>query len=478
MKLKALLQDVETKSVYTINPDITNVTSDTAKIRASGMFVCIRGSKTDGHKYAQKALDKGAAVIICEQDIGIKNSIIVEDSRKAYAIISANFYGSCHKRMRIIGVTGTNGKTTTSYLIKKIMEDAGIKTGLIGTVNVVIGKEKYPADLTTPDPIDLHRYLMLMSIAGCEACVMEVSSQALAQDRVYGINFECGVFTNLTPEHLDYHKSMTDYAAAKSKLFAVSKISVINSDDKYAQMMCESAVGDVITYGIDSEAQIIADKVKLLSDGVEYLLKAGQGEYDVIFGTVGLFSVYNSMAAIVVASALELNLERAVRSVSRFDGILGRMEKVKNPFGLNIIIDYAHTPDSLVNVLKTLRKVYDGKLITVFGCGGDRDKEKRPLMGKAACEYSDFVFVTSDNPRTENPEEIINEIIVGLDKEKYFKITDRTMAIKSALYSAKAGDTVLIAGKGHEKYQILGTQKIYFNEREIIRKLLEDKARF
>ncbi len=478
MKLRALLQDVETKSVYALNPDITSVTSDTAKVRNSSLFVCIKGSKNDGHDYAQNALDKGAAVIICERDIGVKNSIIVEDSRKAYALISAAFYGSCHKKMKIIGVTGTNGKTTVSYLLRKIFEDAGFKTGLIGTVSVVIGKEKYPADLTTPDPADLHRYLMLMHIAGCEACIMEVSSQALDQERVYGINFECGVYTNLSPEHLDYHAAMANYAQAKSKLFASSKASVLNSDDRYCPFMSEHAIGKSVTYGLDESCDFRAEKIKLTADGVTYIFRRKTDEYSVRYDGMGMFSVYNSMAALSVADVLGLNLEKAVRSISRFDGILGRMEKVENSVGLNIIIDYAHTPDSLANVLKTLRSVYSGRILTVFGCGGDRDKEKRPMMGRVACEYSDFVFITSDNPRTENPEEIIKDIIGGLDKNKYFKITDRTMAIKSALYSAKPGDTVLIAGKGHEKYQISGTQKIYFNEREIIKRLLEEKARF
>lgn len=478
MKLQALLQDVETKSVYTLNPDITNISDDTGKIRRSGLFVCIKGNKFDGHDFAQKALEKGAEVVICERDLGIKNSVIVGDSRKAYAKICAAFYGNCHKTMRMIGVTGTNGKTTTSYLLKKILEDAGYKTGLIGTVNVVIGKEKYPADLTTPDPTDLHRYLMLMNIAGCNVCIMEVSSQALDQDRVYGINFDCSVYTNLSPEHLDYHKNMEDYAKAKSKLFEASKISVINADDKYALKMLENAVGKTVTYSVSDTADFHADNIKMTADGICYRLSHKSDEYHVSFDSIGIFSVYNSMAALSAAQVMELNLDRAIRSVSRFDGILGRMEKVENSFGLNIIIDYAHTPDSLMNAAKTLKSVYEGKLITVFGCGGDRDKEKRPLMGEVACKYSDFVFVTSDNPRTENPEEIINDITRGLDKTKYFKITDRKLAIKSALYSAKAGDTVLIAGKGHEKYQILGTQKIYFNEREIIRKLLEDKARF
>ncbi|MBP3446168.1 MAG: UDP-N-acetylmuramoyl-L-alanyl-D-glutamate--2,6-diaminopimelate ligase [Clostridia bacterium] len=478
MKLKALLQDVETKSVYTVNPDITNVSDNTDKIRQNGLFVCVRGAKTDGHLFARKALERGAAVIICDHDIGISNSVIVEDTRKAYALISARFYGSCHRKMKIIGVTGTNGKTTVSYLIRKILEDSGCKTGLIGTVNVIIGKEKYPADLTTPDPVDLHRYLMLMHIAGCQACVMEVSSQALCQDRVYGINFECSVFTNLTAEHLDYHNTMQDYAKAKQLLFESSKISVINADDAYASQMLEAACGEKLTYSTSDFSDYSASDIRLTRSGVTYKLKTKKSEYNVSYDCIGVFSVYNSMAAIAVADAIGANTDKAVRSVARFDGIIGRMERVENSFGINIIIDYAHTPDSLMNALTTLRALYDGRLITVFGCGGDRDKSKRPEMGRVATRFSDFVFVTSDNPRNENPESIINDIVNGIPKEKYFRITDRKLAIKSALYSARAGDTVLIAGKGHEKYQILGTQKIYFNEREIIKKLLEDKARF
>lgn len=478
MKLSALLQDVTTKDVYPYDPDITNVTSDSSKIRRSGLFVCIKGTKYDGHNFARKAVDRGAVAVICERDIGIKNSVIVPDSRKAYAEICSRFYGCAQKKLKMIGVTGTNGKTTTSYLIKKMLEASGYKTGLIGTVNVIIGKEKYPADLTTPDPADLHRYLMLMNIAGCDACVMEVSSQALAQQRVHGIKFDCSVFTNLSAEHLDYHKTMQDYAEAKSVLFEMSKISVINNDDDYASFMKKAAAGRVLTYGINSDADFRADKVRLSSDGVSYRFRHSDEESYISFDSLGLFSVYNSLAAMAVSEAVELNRERSVRALARFDGISGRMEKVVNSFGINIIIDYAHTPDSLENAAKTLKTVYGGKLLTVFGCGGDRDKDKRPLMGKVACENSDFVFITSDNPRTENPDEIINDIVQGIETKNYYKITDRKLAIKSALYSAKCGDTVLIAGKGHEKYQISGTQKIYFNEREIIRKLLEDKARF
>lgn len=478
MKLKALLQDVETKSVYTFDPEITNVTDNSSKVRRQGLFVCINGNSFDGHDFAQKAMDRGAVAVICERDIGIKNSIIVEDSRKAYAQICSAFYSKAHKKLRMIAVTGTNGKTTTSYIIKKILESSGLKTGLIGTVNVTIGKERYPADLTTPDPVDLHRYLMLMNIAGCDACVMEVSSQALEQERVYGINFDCAVFTNLSPEHLDYHKSMQNYARAKSKLFEMSKVSVINSDDEYAPLMLRSSAGKTYTYGTDENADFRAEKICLSADGVDYSLSYKGKAYRVAFPGMGIFSVSNSLAAVSAASVLGVDISKAIREAERFEGISGRMEKIDNSFGINIIIDYAHTPDSLENAAKTLKEIYDGRLITVFGCGGDRDKDKRPMMGKIACENSDFVFITSDNPRTENPEMIINDILSGINTKNFYRITDRKLAIKSALYSAVKGDTVLIAGKGHEKYQIIGNQKIYFNEREIIRKLLEDKARF
>ena len=477
MKLKALLQDVELKDELKTNPEITNITDSTEKIRRSGAFVCIRGEKTDGHRYAHEALKRGAAVIICEYDIGIENSVIVSDTRKAYALMCAAFYGSCHKKLSMIGITGTNGKTTTSYILKKILDDAGYRTGLIGTVSVIIGDEKYPADLTTPDPADLHRYLMLMNIAGCDVCIMEVSSQALIQQRVYGICFDCGIFTNLSSEHLDYHRTPENYRQAKRILFENSKSAVLNGDDACCDYMGRVCRGRTFTYG-RTEADITAEKIKLSCEGVSYTLKTPEDEYPVSFEMMGEFNVYNSLAALSAAYLTGVNMDRAVRSVSRFEGISGRMEKVPNNLGINIIIDFAHTPDSLECVLKTLRQVYGGRLITVFGCGGDRDREKRPIMGRTACEYSDKVFVTSDNSRTEKPEDIINEITQGLESDKVFKITDRTLALKSAVNSAKSGDTLLVAGKGHEKYQITGTQKIYFNEREILKKLLEDKARF
>ncbi len=473
MRLQELLDGIEIKNGYSLNPEISNVTDDSRKVRNSSAFVCIKGKRNDGCDYARKAVERGAAVVICDSDIGVKNCIVVDNAREAYAIMCANYYGNCHRRLKMIGVTGTNGKTTTSFIIKKILENNGYKVGMISTVEVVIGNEKYPADYTTPDPSVLHRYFYMMKMAGCDVCVMEVSSQALAQKRTYGINFDIGVFTNLSREHLDYHGTMEDYAKAKALLMKNSDVSVINSDDDWAQFMKENAKGKVVTYGINSQSDLKAENIKLDFDKVEYSLTSNGESFDIVYNVIGRFSVYNSLAALAVGITMKADMKRAVKAVAETGNVKGRVEKIKNSRGINVLIDFAHTPDSLKNVLKTVKDIYDKRLITVFGCGGDRDKSKRAVMGMIACEYSDLVYVTSDNPRTENPDKIIDDIVKDLDEGSYIRITDRTQAIKAALAEAKEGDTVLIAGKGHEKYQILGKEKIHFDEREIVKQILE-----
>ncbi len=473
MRLQELLDGIEIKNGYSLNPEISNVTDDSRKVRNSSAFVCIKGKRNDGCDYARKAVERGAAVVICDSDIGVKNCIVVDNAREAYAIMCANYYGNCHRRLKMIGVTGTNGKTTTSFIIKKILENNGYKVGMISTVEVVIGNEKYPADYTTPDPSVLHRYFYMMKMAGCDVCVMEVSSQALAQKRTYGINFDIGVFTNLSREHLDYHGTMEDYAKAKALLMKNSDVSVINSDDDWAQFMKENAKGKVVTYGINSQSDLKAENIKLDFDKVEYSLTSNGESFDIVYNVIGRFSVYNSLAALAVGIIMKVDMKRAVKAVAETGNVKGRVEKIKNSRGINVLIDFAHTPDSLKNVLKTVKDIYDKRLITVFGCGGDRDKSKRAVMGMIACEYSDLVYVTSDNPRTENPDKIIDDIVKDLDEGSYIRITDRTQAIKAALAEAKEGDTVLIAGKGHEKYQILGKEKIHFDEREIVKQILE-----
>lgn len=473
MRLQELLDGIEIKNGYSLNPEISNVTDDSRKVRNSSAFVCIKGKRNDGCDYARKAVERGAAVVICDSDIGVKNCIVVDNAREAYAIMCANYYGNCHRRLKMIGVTGTNGKTTTSFIIKKILENNGYKVGMISTVEVVIGNEKYPADYTTPDPSVLHRYFYMMKMAGCDVCVMEVSSQALAQKRTYGINFDIGVFTNLSREHLDYHGTMEDYAKAKALLMKNSNVSVINSDDDWAQFMKENAKGKVVTYGINSQSDLKAENIKLDFDKVEYSLTSNGESFDIVYNVIGRFSVYNSLAALAVGIIMKADMKRAVKAVAETGNVKGRVEKIKNSRGINVLIDFAHTPDSLKNVLKTVKDIYDKRLITVFGCGGDRDKSKRAVMGMIACEYSDLVYVTSDNPRTENPDKIIDDIVKDLDEGSYIRITDRTQAIKAALAEAEEGDTVLIAGKGHEKYQILGKEKIHFDEREIVKQILE-----
>ncbi len=478
MKLYELLDGVEVLGGYPLNPEISSVTDDSRKVRNSSVFVCVKGKKNDGHDYARKALERGAAVVICDHNIGIRNCIVVENTREAYALMCANYYGNCHRKLKMIGVTGTNGKTTTTFIIKKILEENGYKVGVIGTVNVMIGNEKYPSDYTTPNPSVLHRYLYMMKMAGCDVCIIEASSQALSQERTYGIHFDIGVFTNLTREHLDYHGSMEEYAKAKAILMQNSSVCIINADDSYAEMMKRNAAEKVVTYAVDSNADIKAENVKLNHGGVVYTLVCESGRYEIAYDVIGKFSVYNSLAALAVGIVMKADMKRAVRAVAEMKTVRGRIEKIPNNRNIHILIDFAHTPDSLENVLKTVRDIYDKRIITVFGCGGDRDRTKRPLMGRIACKYSDLVYVTSDNPRTEDPDRIIDDIVGDIDKNNYVRIADRTQAIKAAIVEAEPGDTVLIAGKGHERYQILGTEKIHYDEREIVKQILDNGANF
>lgn len=478
MKLYELLDGVEVLGGYPLNPEISSVTDDSRKVRNSSVFVCVKGKKNDGHDYARKALERGAAVVICDHNIGIRNCIVVENTREAYALMCANYYGNCHRKLKMIGVTGTNGKTTTTFIIKKILEENGYKVGVVGTVDVMIGNEKYPSDYTTPNPSVLHRYLYMMKMAGCDVCIIEASSQALSQERTYGIHFDIGVFTNLTREHLDYHGSMEEYAKAKAILMRNSSVCIINADDSFAEMMKRNAAEKVVTFAIDGNADIKAENVKLNHGGVVYTLACESGRYEIAYDVIGKFSVYNSLAALAVGIVMKVDMKRAVRAVAEMKTVRGRIEKIPNNRNIHILIDFAHTPDSLENVLKTVRDIYDKRIITVFGCGGDRDRTKRPLMGRIACKYSDLVYVTSDNPRTEDPERIIDDIVGNIDKNNYIRTADRTQAIKAAIVEAEPGDTVLIAGKGHERYQILGTEKIHYDEREIVKQILDNGANF
>jgi len=478
MNLSRLLKDAGVLSAPKTDVDITNITDDSRKITPGCAFVCIEGSRFDGHSAARAALEAGAGAVIAQKDIGLKEQVLVKDTRAAYSIMCGNFMGNPAQKLKLVGVTGTNGKTTTSFLLKDIFEALGEKTGLIGTVKNMVGDEEYPSSLTTPDPLELHALFARMVEKGCTYCVMEVSSQALAQERVAGLHFEAGIFTNLTQDHLDYHGSFENYMAAKKKLFQICSLAVVNLDDDAAIYMLEGLKCRRVTFSSKKdEADYTAKNLQLKSTGAEYELVGSGIIGRVHFGVPGLFSVYNSMGAAVCATELGFPFQKVIETLAMSKGVPGRLEIVPTNTDYSVIIDYAHSPDGLRNILRALNEIKRGRLITVFGCGGDRDKTKRPIMGRIASELSDISIVTSDNPRSEDPSEIVRQVVEGTkgSKNPVFVEVDRTKAIEMALRKAKEGDIVLLAGKGHETYQILNTGKIHYDEREIVKNILSGK---
>ena len=372
-------------------------------------------------------------------------------------------------------ITGTNGKTTTAFLIKSILDNCGCKTGLIGTVKNLIGDKEYPAALTTPGPFDLNELFARMVEAECKYCVMEVSSQALSQKRVAGIYFGIAAFTNLTQDHLDYHGTFENYALAKRILFSQCDTAVVNKDDGYSAFMTEKSSCKVVSFSTkSSEADFYAKDITYSPKGIEYVLSEGEKEYKVSVGIPGEFTVYNSMCALACAVSAGISEEKAVNALAIAKGVPGRIEVVPTDTDYTVVIDYSHTPDALENILSSLRKITHGRLIAVFGCGGDRDAGKRPIMGKIAAEMADFVVVTSDNPRSEDPDKIVEQVAAGAEgtETPLVKIVDRTQAIRFAMKNARKGDVILLAGKGHETYQILNTGKIHYDEREIVAEAL------
>lgn len=475
MRLSQLLEGAGYSTAGLKDAAVTLVTEDSRKVCDGSVFVCIKGAHFDGHDKAAEACEKGAVLVVAESDTGVKNQLIVNDSREAFSLLSASFFGNPAKKLRLVGVTGTNGKTTTCFLLKGIFESLGHKTGLIGTVKNMVGEKEYPANFTTPDPFELNGLFAEMVEAGCEFCVMEVSSQALAQQRVAGLHYETAIFTNLTQDHLDYHGNFENYIAAKHKLFENCSTAIVNSDDEAYTAMLEGCSCRCITFSAMSDsADFSAKNIEYKPDGVAYIL-VGIGKIERIkMGIPGGFTVYNSMGAAICAIELGMPMDKVAQALSVAKGVPGRIEVVPTDTDYTVIIDYAHSPDGLQNILAALRKIAKARIITVFGCGGDRDKTKRPKMGKIAADMSDFVVVTSDNPRTEDPQTILEEVAEGTVGAKIpvVKIVDRTEAIEFALNEANAGDIVLLAGKGHETYQILNTGKIHYDEREIVRDIL------
>ncbi len=469
MLLSELLKGINVLSEYE-DREITDVTDKTLKISHGCAFVCVVGARFDGHSFAENAINQGAKAVIVSKDLGLKDQILVENTREAYAIMCKNLCGCAVDKLTVIGITGTNGKTTTAFVVKDILSSLGIKSGLIGTVKNMVGDREFHTELTTPDPYDMHELFEMMVEDGIEYCVMETSSQAFHQMRLAGIHFETGVFTNLTQDHLDYHGTIEEYKRCKKTLFLNCDKAVINADDETGEYMSEGISAEVKTYGINNPCDYKAEKAEFFADRVEYDLNGER----VVFNIPGGFSVYNSLCAIGAVCSLGFEFSDVVKAISGAATVKGRLELLKTNTDYGVIIDYAHTPDGLEKALNAVRGFTKGRVITLFGCGGDRDKTKRPKMGRMATDLSDIVIVTTDNPRTEDPDEIIKEILMGTvgSKAEVVSITDRSDAIAYALKTAKAGDTILLAGKGHETYQVIGKERVHYDEREVVADVL------
>lgn len=481
MKLSDVISGIAIKAgTADLSMEIAGVSSDSRRVQTGELFVAVRGYESDGHQYIEAAVKKGAACVLCEEAPGMDIPYILTDNtRRGLAASAANWYGNPSSGMTMIGVTGTNGKTTTTHMLKDIIEKcAGGKVGLIGTNYIVIGDAIYEeAHHTTPESNELQLLFRKMADAGCTHVVMEVSSHALYLDRVHGVRFDVGVFTNLTQDHLDFHKTMEEYAAAKAKLFLLADKAVINYNDEYAEVMMNAAGRcAVTTYAIENDAaDVVAKRTRIFADRVEFSALTMEKLQRFEIGIPARFTVYNALAAISTGLALGCELEAIADVLAAFRGVKGRLEVVPTGRDFTVIIDYAHTPDALENIIKPFKELGTGRVVTLFGCGGDRDRSKRPLMGEIAARLSDFVIVSSDNPRTEVPGKIIEDILEGMKgtSTPYNVIENRREAIGWAIRNAQPKDIILLAGKGHETYQILGKEKVHFDEREIVREFLE-----
>lgn len=452
--------------------EISSVTDNTKKVRKDCIFVCVKGGSFDGHDAAAEMLEKGAAVIVAEKDLGLGNKqIITDNSRKFYGELCAAWFDHPEKKLKIIGVTGTNGKTTITNVIKNIFMKNGVKTGLIGTICNEIGDETVHTYNTTPMAFDYMCLLDKMVKAGCKYAVMEVSSFGLVQHRIGPTHFDMGIFTNLTQDHLDYHKTMENYYQAKKMMFDECDYALINTDDEYGRRIFSEISCKKERYGISSEADYYADAIKIKSDGTSFWYCYNGKSQLVNMKMTGMFNVSNVTAAISVCLKAGLPIEDILKAVSEYNGVKGRCEIIPTGRDFTVICDYAHTPDAVENILKSVREYTEGRLICLFGCGGNRDAKKRPLMAKVAAKFADRLIITSDNPRDEIPEAIIDDILAGLkDSEISFDVVvDRTKAIHHSLKIAEKGDIIVLAGKGHEDYQVLpGNEHIHFDEREIV----------
>lgn len=481
MKLKDLLKSIDvTESSASGELEIGGLCYDSRKVRPGDLFVAIRGYESDGHRFIAMAREKGAAAVLCEQAPGEDIPyVLTPDSRLALALASRDFFGNASAEMRMIAFTGTNGKTTCSYIMKHLLENClDAKVGLIGTNGVMIGSEDLPSERTTPESYELQKLFRRMADEGCTHVVMEVSSHAMSLHRVAGIHFDAAVFTNLSQDHLDFHGSMEAYAAAKKKLFDQCAVGCFNLDDPWCGYMMEGVKCRIISYSAqDNRADLAAKDLRLSASGVRFAAVQGSELALTRLAIPGMFSVHNALSVMAAGLALGISLSDCAAAMDSAKGVKGRLELIPGDGDYSLIIDYAHTPDALENVLKTLKSVTRGRLIALFGCGGDRDRAKRPIMGQIAARYADQCVVTSDNPRSEEPEEIIREILAGMKNSRTpcAVIADREEAIAWAIDKAGPGDVILLAGKGHEDYQELGREKRHMDEREIVQRILEQR---
>ncbi len=469
MRLYELLSGIAETSVP--DREITFITDNSGKIVKDCIFVCIRGRNFDGHTVAAEALEKGAYIVVADHDLGLENQIITDDTREFYGKLCAAWFDHPERKMTFIGVTGTNGKTTMTNVIKHILTKNGHKVGLVGTIQNEIGDTVYHTDNTTPMAFELMELFSRMAEEKCDTVVMEVSSFGLAQKRIGTVHFRTAVFTNLTQDHLDYHKDMEDYFNAKKMLFDICDYAVCNIDDEYGIRLFNSIKCRKSSYSVKGKADVYADVVKLRPDETSFWYCRGGKSYNITMKMTGLFNVANVTGAVAVCEDLGIPTDDIINAVSEYKGVKGRCEIIPTGRDFSVICDYAHTPDAIENILRSVKEYTEGRLVCLFGCGGNRDSAKRPLMAAAAAKYADKLIVTSDNPRNEEPDAIISDILAGLSESSvpYDVITDRREAIYHSLKTAQKGDVIVLAGKGHEDYQILaGNVHIHFDEREVV----------
>jgi UDP-N-acetylmuramoyl-L-alanyl-D-glutamate--2,6-diaminopimelate ligase len=486
MKLQDLLQHLHLLVPYQgTNPEITSIENDNRKVQKGSLFICIKGYTVDGHDYAESAVNNGAAAVLAEKELTLSVPvIIVNDTTRAMAVLADAFYQQPTKKMHLIGITGTNGKTTTSHLIEKIFSDVNRSTGLIGTMYTKIGDQKIETKNTTPESLILQKGFHQMLVAGVDTAIMEVSSHALHMGRVHGCDYDIAVFTNLSQDHLDYHKTMDDYKHAKSLLFSQlgntfdpnkPKYAILNADDSASEMYRKSTAAHVVTYGIDNNADFQARNIHMTSAGTTFEIVIEEKNYPINIQLIGKFSVYNVLASIAAAFVSKIPMNKIIDSIESVKGVDGRFELVNAGQEFTVIVDYAHTPDSLENVLKTIQSFAKKRVFVIVGCGGDRDKTKRPLMAEIACRYATDPIFTSDNPRSEDPITILKDMENGVLGKSYITIPDRKEAIGTAINHAAEGDVILIAGKGHETYQIIGSKVYDFDDRVVAREAIEER---